>query len=349
MHKDLQRKAKLIEQFLKHYGVAISIVRIVEGPAIVRFEIKMDPYDLKAMQVLNSLSENLMYLLRVVERPEIVPLYKQGRLAIDIVASNRKIVYLTQILTDATVSTTMRLPVTLGVDVYGKTYTVDLHDLPHLLIAGTTGSGKSVGLRSIITSLLYYRRNVKFVLIDPKSVELSVFNQLPKKNKFIKHIIVDHDDAIYNLQQVADYVEGCYTYLAQNGVQNIFQLKETIEPIVIVIDELADLMMSNKAAAGIVLKIAQKARAAGVHIVAATQRPSVDVMSGTIKNNFVGRIAFKVGSAIDSRTILGTAGAENLYGNGDMLFKGNSGEIVRLQGAFVDDTVIQKYITESVV
>jgi S-DNA-T family DNA segregation ATPase FtsK/SpoIIIE len=288
------------------------------------------------MDKFRALEENIAHLLQIPEPPIMFPIYERSIVAIDVVNRKRTKVHLIPLLTDVKDISQFKLPTVLGYTVYGSPFVIDLAESPHMLVAGTTGSGKSIGLRSIITSLLHFNRNVEMLMIDPKAVELSIFDDLG-------HACVVTD--INEVDKVFGYVhyqiENRYERFRQVGVSNIVDAGPDCPYIVLVIDELADLFQYKKSAKDSMLRITQKSRAAGVHVVAATQRPSVDIISGVIKSNFPTRMAYKVSSPQDSRTILGDKGAERLLGNGDALYRKSAGSFERVQGAFVanDDIV----------
>jgi S-DNA-T family DNA segregation ATPase FtsK/SpoIIIE len=288
------------------------------------------------------LEENIAHLLRLTERPIISPIYERAMVAIDAINTQQSTVELKEILQTLKTSD-LELPLVLGRDIYKQPFVVDLIEMPHLLVAGTTGSGKSVGLRSMIAGLLHFRPKVELILVDPKRVEFSIFKDLPTCS-----VISETSEVLRQLQQVALQVEERYVDLAERGLSNIADIKSGRSYVVIVIDELADLFAADKQLKTVLLQIAQKSRAAGVHIIAATQRPSVDIVSGVIKNNFPGRIAYKVSSYEDSRTILGSSGAEKLRGRGDMLFRKGPCIFERIQGPHVINSTILNITTRKV-
>ncbi len=273
----------------------------------------------------------MAHLLQSPTLPIMFPIYERSIVAIDIPNKERKTVDLKTVLMNTKDIEEFKLPLVLGYTVYNEPFVIDLIDAPHVLIAGTTGSGKSVGLRSLITGLLHFVRDVEIYMIDPKGVEMSVFDEYEQAE-----VITDMDEAEDLLGFIQFRVEDRYARLKEQGVSNIIDAKD-MPYIVLVIDELADLFAHNKDIKDDMLKIIQKSRAAGIHIVAATQRPSVDVVSGIIKSNFPTRIAFKVSAQEDSRTILGSKGAEKLLGYGDMLYRKLTGSFERIQGAYVTD------------
>lgn len=235
------------------------------------------------------------------------------------------------------------LPIILGEDITGTPVIADLAKMPHLLIGGTTGSGKSVGLNSFILSLISAKKSseVKFVLIDPKKIEFSIYNN---KEYLYCPVVTESQEAVAVLSFLAEEMDRRYELFAENLNKNLAEYNANNEKklpyIVCVIDEFADLMATDKKVEKDVMRLAQKARAAGIHLILATQRPSVDVVTGVLKANFPTRLAYKVASSADSRTILDTTGAENLIGRGDSLFLASDGELIRLHGAYIVDSAI---------
>ena len=239
------------------------------------------------------------------------------------------------------------LPICLGVDVIGRPIFADLAKMPHLLVAGTTGSGKSVGLNTFVLSLIARKKptELKFVMIDPKCIEFSVYNN----QKYLLYpVITENNKAIIALQNLVNEMEKRYSLFEENMVRNISEYNASTDTqlayIVCVIDEFADLMAADKDVSLLVQRLAQKARAAGIHLIMATQRPSVDVVTGVLKANFPTRLSYKVASGADSRTILDTTGAENLIGRGDALFLASDGNLKRIHGAFVTDQQITQIL-----
>lgn len=318
------------------HNIKGSVVAQIDGHTITRYEVMIDPYSVE-IDSYYSLEENIAYLLQSVEKPIISPIYERSIVAIDVIKSNRTTFTFEEMVNQG-INEKCDLPLVLGQDVYNKNVVVDLADMPHLLVAGTTGSGKSVGLRNMITGLKHFGYKVEMILIDPKRVEFSVF-----KNDPDTIILSESKEVQQHLEYLISRIEARYEAMAQVGVNKISDLKDR-SYIIVVIDELADLLSVNKHIRGCLLQIAQKSRAAGVHIIAATQRPSVDIISGVIKNNFPGRIAFKVSSQEDSRTILGNGGAERLLGCGDMLYKKAVNSFERIQAPYIDNNAITKYL-----
>ena len=323
---------------LAHHNINTQLLQSIEGPTFTRYEMSIDPFNFKIDQVL-AIEENIAYVLQSPQPPIIYPIYEQSKFVIDIVNQERRDVDFTQLLAKVGDTSQYKIPMILGSDVYSNPHIVDLADLPHLLIAGTTGSGKSVNLRSMLTSMIYLgREKLLLTMIDPKSVELSVFGDLG-----LADVVTNLDEVSGVLNFVYKQVENRYKMLHDAGVSDISEMPG-VPRIVVVIDELADLIQYKKTTTNELQRIVQKSRAAGVHVIAATQRPSVDVISGVIKNNFPARVTFKVSSQEDSRTILGGGGAEKLLGRGDMLYKYSSNSYQRLQGAYINSKQIKSLL-----
>ena len=328
---------KQLNQLFTLHGIKAQIVKTIVGPTFTRYEASVDAFSFR-MDKFTALEDNIAHLVQAPEPPILYPIYERSVVAIDVLNQQRAEVRLDSLLSQIQQSPSqMKIPIVLGADVHSQPYLVDLVETPHILVAGTTGSGKSVSLRSMLTSLIHFNRNVELLLIDPKAVELSVFNDLGLGGAV--NVVTDIEEAQYAFDYVHHQVNVRYDMLCRAGVSNISDTKG-IPYLVLVIDELADLLQYKKTFHNELLKIAQKSRAAGIHIIAATQRPSVDVISGVIKNNFPTRIAFKVGSQEDSRTIFGCGGAERLLGRGDMLYRRSTNSFERLQGAMVTNQEI---------
>ena len=270
------------------------------------------------------------------------------------VAHNKRqpVLFSQQLRSPAWATASAALPLILGKDTLGLDVVIDLASMPHLLVAGSTGSGKSVGLHTMVMSLLCSKSpdEVKFILIDPKRLEFAAYADIPH---LIFPIVTDPRRAIAALKWAVETMEDRYAMMAQAGVRNCAEYNSRLKPeddlyfplIVVIIDELADLMMTaGKDVEQSIARLAQMARAAGIHLIAATQRPSVDVITGLIKVNFPSRIAYKVTSKVDSRTILDMMGAEKLLGKGDMLFLDTKGAVHRVHGAYVTDAEIQAVV-----
>jgi S-DNA-T family DNA segregation ATPase FtsK/SpoIIIE len=371
----LKQNARLLESVLAEFGVKGSVDQIRPGPVVTLYELSPAP-GVKHARVV-ALSDDIARSMSVSAcRVSVV----QGRNAIGIELPNarRETVYLRDLLSSNEYEKTGHvLPMALGETIGGEPYVTDLARMPHLLIAGTTGSGKSVGVNAMILSILYRLApdQCRFIMIDPKMLELSVYDGIPH---LLAPVVTDPKKAIVALKWTVREMEDRYRRMSKIGVRNVAGYNEKAreaqakgehfvrtvqtgfdtagrpifeeeklrpEPmpyLVVVIDEVADLMMvAGKDIEGAVQRLAQMARAAGIHLIMATQRPSVDVITGTIKANFPTRISFQVTSKIDSRTIMGEQGAEQLLGQGDMLYMAGGGRITRLHGPFVSDGEVE--------
>ncbi|WP_376845291.1 DNA translocase FtsK [Camelliibacillus cellulosilyticus] len=342
----IAEKQQILKQTLINFHVKAEIVGHVQGPSVTRFEIRLHP-GVKVNKVIN-LTEDIK-LSMAAKQIRIAPVPGKNTVGIEVPNESRKPVFLKQLLSsDAYTESPSPLTAALGIDVSGRHIVTDLSKMPHGLIAGATGSGKSVCIHSLILSLIYKTEPdmLRLVLIDPKVVELAAYQQLPH---LAAPVITQPKEAALALKWAVDEMERRYQAFAAAGVRDIRRFNQTAQDekmpyIVIIIDELADLMMTSpQDVEEAICRIAQKARAAGIHMLLATQRPSVDVITGLIKSNIPTRIAFGVSSQADSRTILDSGGAERLLGQGDMLFVENgSRDMKRLQGAFVTDEEIDR-------
>jgi S-DNA-T family DNA segregation ATPase FtsK/SpoIIIE len=375
----LEQNARALEGVLEDFGVRGQIVNVRPGPVVTLYELEPAP-GIKSSRVISLADDIARSMSAVSARVAVV----SGRNAIGIELPNpkRETVYLRELLgSEAFEKTNQNLALALGKNIGGEPVFADLARMPHLLIAGTTGSGKSVGINTMILSLLYRHTpdRCKLIMIDPKMLELSVYEGIPH---LLSPVVTDPRKAVVALKWAVREMEDRYRKMSKVGVRNIdgFNARleqarekgeamsrtvqtgfdpESGEPIfereemdlsampyiVVIIDEMADLMMvAGKDIEGAVQRLAQMARAAGIHVVMATQRPSVDVITGTIKANFPTRISFQVTSKIDSRTILGEQGAEQLLGQGDMLYMAGGGRISRLHGPFVSDDEVEKIV-----
>lgn len=346
--KNIKESISVLEETFASFGVSVKVNQVSCGPAVTRYELSPAP-GVKISRII-SLTDDLQLNLAApgirIEAP--IP----GKSAIGIEVPNAKInsVGLRSLIASAQFSKlNSPLAVALGEDIAGNAIVARLSDMPHLLIAGSTGSGKSVCLNSIIMSLLYNATpdELKLVFIDPKMVELTVYNGIPH---LMTPVVTDPKKASVILRWMTTEMEKRYKTFADKGVRDIYRYNQTVEErlpfIVIIIDELADLMMvSPMEVEDSICRLAQMARAAGIHLIVATQRPSVDVVTGIIKANIPSRIAFAVSSQADSRTILDMGGAEKLLGKGDMLFfPVGAVKPYRVQGAFVSDSDIEKTV-----
>ena len=349
-----ESKQKLLEK-LKIYKIEVKRIATTVGPRVTLFELELEP-DVKVSRV-KSLENDLAMALSARGIRIIAPIPGKNAVGVEIPNGKPKTVWLRSVLqVEKFKNSTMMLPIVLGKTITNEVYIADLATMPHLLIAGATGAGKSVCINVIISSLLYACSpdKVKFVLIDPKRVELFQYQHL--KNHFLmrfpgidEQIITDPQKAVYALRCVVKEMEIRYETLEKAGVRNIGDHnrripEEALPYIVVVIDELADLMITaGRDVEEPIIRIAQLARAVGIHLIVATQRPSVDVITGIIKANFPARIAFQVASRVDSRTILDGSGAEQLLGNGDMLYQpSNQPKSMRIQGPFVSSGEVEE-------
>ncbi len=320
-----------------------NVTQIHPGPVITMFEYK--PASTVKISKVTNLSDDLAMAMKALSVRIIAPLPGKGVIGIEVSNDRRQLVYLADIIDSSKFKdSTSSLIIALGKDTEGYPVVADLAKMPHLLIAGATGAGKSVGLNTMITSILYKSKpnQVKFLMIDPKVLELSVYDGIPH---MMLPVVTDPNKASVALSGMVRKMEYRYSLMGKCGVKNIESYNkkvpdnEKLPYLVIVIDELADLMIvSAKKVEIAIARLAQMARASGIHLVVATQRPSVDVLTGVIKANFSVRMAFKVSSRIDSRTIIDTSGAEKLLGKGDMLFVAPGTSVpVRIHGAYISE------------
>ena len=335
---------KFLEKILLDFGVNGTIKKINQGPVVTLNEFE-PAAGIKVSKIIN-LSDDIARNTSS-ESARISTIPGRSTIGIELPNSIRENVYLSEILDNSEFKKKdIKLPITLGKNISGTPIISDLTSMPHLLIAGTTGSGKSVCINTIILSLLYRHtpEKCKFILIDPKMLELSTYEGIPH---LLCPVITEAKKAASVLGWVVKEMESRYRLMTKEGVRNIdgYNLKHKLPMpyIVVVVDEMSDLMLvAGKEIENYIQKLSQMARAAGIHIIMATQRPSVDVITGTIKANFPTRISFQVSSKIDSRTILGEQGAEQLLGKGDMLFMSSANRIVRIHAPFVSDDEIEK-------
>jgi len=374
----LQQNARLLSSVLEDFGVRGEIVKVRPGPVITLYELEPAP-GTKSARVIGLADDIARSMSAVSVRVAVVP----GRNVIGIELPNirREMVYLRELIaSDSFERSSGKLTLALGKDIGGTPVLTDLSRMPHLLIAGTTGSGKSVAINTMILSLLYQQspETCKFILIDPKMLELSVYDGIPH---LLSPVVTEPSKAVVALKWTVREMEERYRAMSQLGVRNIAgynarvaeaqskgeALKRRVQTgfdddgrpifedqpldmdplpfIVVVVDEMADLMLvAGKDIEAAVQRLAQMARAAGIHLIMATQRPSVDVITGTIKANFPTRVSFQVTSKIDSRTILGEQGAEQLLGQGDMLYMAAGGRVTRVHGPFVSDEEVEAVV-----
>lgn len=348
LNQEISNNARILGETLSNFKVKASILNACHGPAVTRYEVKPAP-GVKVSKITGLADDIALNMAAAAVRIEQIP----GKAAIGIEVPNHELesVQLREVLENpAFAAAKSRLTVGLGKDIGGQAVFADLAKMPHLLVAGATGSGKSVCINTLITSILFKAKpdEVKFILIDPKMVELSVYNDIPH---LMVPVVTDAKKAASVLNWAVQEMEKRYGLIAQVGVRNMEgynsllaeEPEKQLPSIVIIIDELADLMMvAPHDVEDAICRIAQKARAAGIYLVLATQRPSVNVITGVIKANIPSRISFAVTSQIDSRTILDASGAEKLLGRGDMLFKPQeANKPARIQGAFVSDKEVE--------
>ncbi|MCJ9752156.1 cell division protein FtsK, partial [Neorhizobium sp. BETTINA12A] len=375
----LEQNARLLEGVLEDFGVKGEIIHVRPGPVVTLYELEPAP-GIKSSRVIGLADDIARSMSAIAARVAVVP----GRNAIGIELPNRtrETVYLREMIGSKDFENSKaKLAMALGKTIGGEPVVADLAKMPHLLVAGTTGSGKSVAINTMILSLLYRYtpEKCRLIMIDPKMLELSVYDGIPH---LLSPVVTDPKKAVVALKWTVREMEERYKKMSKIGVRNIDGFNSRVEQamekgevltrtvqtgfdrhtgeamyeteefdlapipyIVVIIDEMADLMMvAGKDIEGAVQRLAQMARAAGIHVIMATQRPSVDVITGTIKANFPTRISFQVTSKIDSRTILGEQGAEQLLGMGDMLYMAGGGRIQRVHGPFVSDTEVEDIV-----
>jgi S-DNA-T family DNA segregation ATPase FtsK/SpoIIIE len=359
IHREsLRMNALRLEGKLKDFGVEGEVMEIVPGPVITMYEFKPAP-GVKISKV-SSLADDLALNMRAANIRIVAPIPGKSAIGIEIPNNKRRLVTLREILSSQPfLDSSYKLSIALGVDIIGQPMVTDLTRMPHLLVAGATGTGKSVSINAMINSILYKNSpaTVRFLMIDPKRIELAPYQDIPH----LLHPVVNHPkEATKALRWAVDEMERRYTLLSDKGVRNIDAYNRKVEKekgsgeqaggndhlpyLVIIIDELADLMMvSSRQVEESLTRLAQMARAAGIHLILATQRPSVDVLTGIIKANFPTRISFQVSSRVDSRTILDSMGAEHLLGEGDMLFlPPGVGRLTRIHGAYVSEDEVKR-------
>ena len=351
--KLLADTAAKLQKTLYSFGVSAKVENVSVGPTITRYELK--PAEGTRVSKIANLADDIALNLAAETIRIEAPIPGKQAVGIEVPNKEKEAVHLREVIeSDEFKDNKSKLSVALGKDVAGKTIVADIGKMPHVLIAGSTGSGKSVCINTIITSIIYNAKpsEVKLVMVDPKVVELSVYNGIPH---LLIPVVTDPKKAAGALAWAVQEMDDRYNKFAQKGVRDLKGYNKAIEnenenaklpQIVIIIDELADLMMvAAKEVEEAICRLAQKARAAGMHLVIATQRPSVDVITGLIKANVPSRIAFAVSSQVDSRTILDSTGAEKLLGKGDMLFYPvGASKPIRIQGAFVSDDEVEKIV-----
>ncbi|MBD1380157.1 DNA translocase FtsK [Metabacillus arenae] len=349
----VHQQKDLLDLTLKNFNVRAKVVHVTQGPSVTRLEVQPEP-GVKVNKITN-LSDDIKLSLSAKDIRIEAPIPGKNTIGIEVPNKQSKMVFLREIIrSQAFRNDSSPLTVALGLDIAGQPVITDLKKMPHGLIAGATGSGKSVCINTMLVSLLYKAspHEVKLLLIDPKMVELAPYNHIPH---LVSPVITDVKAATAALKWAVEEMERRYELFAHTGVRDIARYNEMVKKhqtgehlpyLVVVIDELADLMMvAPNDVEEAICRIAQKARACGIHLIVATQRPSVDVITGLIKANIPSRIAFSVSSQVDSRTIIDTGGAEKLLGKGDMLFLENgSSKPARIQGNFVSDDEIEHVV-----
>lgn len=356
-HRDINSNVQKLEQTLKSFGVNARVIDVHRGPAVTRYEIQPDS-GVKVSRIV-SLTDDIALALAAKDIRMEAPIPGKAAIGIEVPNEQVSMVTLREVLESSHFhENRSKLSVALGRDISGEPIVANLGKMPHLLVAGATGSGKSVCINSIVASILYKAKphEVKLMMIDPKMVELNVYNGIPH---LLTPVVTDPRKASMALKKVVAEMERRYEAFASVGARDIERYNQhlltenkDIQPnallpyIVVIVDELADLMMvASSDVEDSITRLAQKARACGIHLILATQRPSVDVITGVIKANIPSRIAFSVSSQVDSRTILDMAGAEKLLGKGDMLFLPmGSSKVTRIQGCFVDDREIEAIV-----
>lgn len=375
----LEQNARMLESVLMDFGIQGEITRVRPGPVVTLYELEPAP-GIKSSRVIGLADDIARSMSAISARIAVIP--GRNAIGIELPNANRDTVYMREMLEDDSYEETeCKLPLILGKDIGGEAIIADLARMPHLLVAGTTGSGKSVAINTMITSLVYHLTpdQCRFIMIDPKMLELSVYDNIPH---LLAPVVTEPGKAVVALKWTVKEMENRYRLMSNLGVRNIEGYNKRIEEalkkgeelsrtvqtgfdpetgkpitekvaldmnplpfIVVIVDEMADLMLvAGKEIEGSIQRLAQMARAAGIHLIMATQRPSVDVITGVIKANFPTRISFQVTSKIDSRTILGEQGAEQLLGQGDMLYMAGGGRITRVHGPFIADKEVEKIV-----
>ena len=345
---DLEANARILEDTLADFGIIVKVTDIERGPVITRYELEPAP-GVKLNRIV-ALNDDISLAMKAPSVRIVAPIPGKARVGVEVPNSQSNFVFLKEVFVSKEFQDSdYKIPLVLGKDISGHPVITDLGDMPHLLIAGTTGSGKTVCVNCLILSMLFKSspNEIKFVMVDPKMVELAPFNGLPH---LLCPVVTDAKKAAVALQWIVSEMEDRYQLLAGIGARNIESYNEKSEQkmpyIVVLIDELADLMIvSRDLIENAITRLAQLSRAVGIHLVLATQRPSVDVITGVIKANFPARISFKVASKVDSRTVLDMNGADKLLGKGDMLFlQPGEEKLIRAQGSLITDKEIERVV-----
>ena len=345
---NIKERSELLEKVFSDFNIKISVVNVKLGPVVTLYEI-LPAAGIKINTIIN-LADDISRSMGV-GAVRIAQIFGTQYLGVEVPNDHRESVTIKELLSDENFrSTTHKIPICIGKDISGNIEVIDLSKTPHLLVAGTTGSGKSVFINTLLASLLYKfsPSELRLILIDPKMLELSVYNDIAH---LLTPVVTEPKKAIIALKWVCKEMERRYSMMNEEGTRNLEgynkKSSEKLPYIVVFIDEMADLMMTaGKEVEHYVQRLAQMARACGIHLVMATQRPSVDIITGSIKANFPSRVSFQVASKYDSRTVLGEIGAEQLLGNGDMLMTKNGANLIRYQSAFISDGEVNKLINE---
>ncbi len=346
--ESIKANSELLEKVFEDFNIEIQVINVKLGPVVTLFEI-LPAAGIKINTIIN-LADDISRSMGV-GAVRIAQIYGTQYLGVEVPNDQRETVTIKELLSNENFkNTSLKIPICIGKDISGKIEVIDLSKTPHLLVAGTTGSGKSVFINTLLASVLYKfsPQELRLILIDPKMLELSVYNDIAH---LLTPVVTEPKKAIIALKWVCKEMERRYSLMNEENTRTLegYNQKsiEKLPFIVVFIDEMADLMMTaGKEVEHYVQRLAQMARACGIHLVMATQRPSVDIITGSIKANFPSRISFQVASKYDSRTVLGEIGAEQLLGNGDMLMSKNGGNIIRYQSAFISDNEVNKLIKE---
>ena len=346
--ENIKANSNLLERVFQDFNIEIQVINVKHGPVVTLFEI-LPAAGIKINTIIN-LADDISRSMGV-GAVRIAQIYGTQYLGVEVPNDQRETVTIKELLINENFkNTSSKIPICIGKDISGNIEVIDLSKTPHLLVAGTTGSGKSVFINTLLASILYKfsPEDLRLILIDPKMLELSVYNDIAH---LLTPVVTEPKKAIIALKWVCKEMERRYSLMNEENTRSLEGYNdkslEKLPYIVVFIDEMADLMMTaGKEVEHYVQRLAQMARACGIHLVMATQRPSVDIITGSIKANFPSRISFQVASKYDSRTVLGEIGAEQLLGNGDMLMSKNGGNIIRYQSAFISDNEVNKLIKE---
>ena len=344
----IKDNSDLLERVFADFNIEVKVINVKVGPVITLYEI-LPAAGIKISTIIN-LADDISRSMGV-GAVRVAQIYGTQYLGVEVPNDHRENVTIKELLSNENFkNTSHKIPICIGKDISGNIEVIDLSKTPHLLVAGTTGSGKSVFINTLLTSILYKfsPEDLRLILIDPKMLELSVYNDIAH---LLTPVVTEPKKAIIALKWVCKEMERRYSLMNEEGTRSLegYNQKavERLPYIVVFIDEMADLMMTaGKEVEHYVQRLAQMARACGIHLVMATQRPSVDIITGSIQANFPSRISFQLASKYDSRTVLGEVGAEQLLGNGDMLMSKNGGNIIRYQSAFISDNEVNKLIKE---